>query len=57
MRFSVVVLSYKSLEYIKENIDSILNQDYPDIEIIISDDCTPGFECKEYEKYINKLIT
>lgn len=38
---SVVVLSYRSAETIVETLDSIKNQTYQNIELIISDDCSP----------------
>lgn len=50
---SLIILSYKNLNYLKETIDSTLNQDYKNIQLIIGDDGSPGFDCSEYEKYIN----
>ena len=38
---SVVVLSYRSAETIVETLDSIKNQTYQNIELIIADDCSP----------------
>lgn len=35
---SVVMPSYNSVAYIKESIESVLKQDYPNIQFIISDD-------------------
>ena len=37
---SVIILSYNQLDILNETIDSILEQDYHNIEIIISDDGT-----------------
>jgi glycosyltransferase involved in cell wall biosynthesis len=37
---SVVLCSYNGEKYIKEQIDSILNQTYPIYELIIQDDCS-----------------
>jgi alpha-1,3-rhamnosyltransferase len=38
---SVVVVSYRSAETIVETLDSIANQTYDNIELIIADDCSP----------------
>lgn len=40
---SVLILSYNNLDGILPTLKSILSQDYPNIEIVISDDGTPGF--------------
>lgn len=37
---SFCVTCYNQEKYIKESIQSVLNQDYPNLEIIISDDCS-----------------
>lgn len=47
---SVIVLSYKNIDGIFDTLDSIFFQDYPNIEIIISDDGSPNFGA-----YINKI--
>ncbi len=49
---SVLVLSYNNLQYINECLDSILQQDYPYIEIIISDDSSSNIQKEDLEKYI-----
>lgn len=48
---TVIVLSYKNIDGIYNTVNSILIQDYENIEIIISDDGTPDFEIHE-EKII-----
>jgi len=50
--FSVLLVSYKNLPYIYDAINSVLDQDYPDIELIICDDGTEEFQEKEYADYI-----
>ena len=51
---SVIILSYKNTEGIYETLESVLSQKYDNIEIIISDDGTPGFKKSvgEIESYI-----
>ena len=39
-KFSILLITYNQANYIKETIDSILNQTYQDFEIILSDDCS-----------------
>lgn len=38
---SVPVITYNSSKTIIETLDSIYNQTYPNIELIVSDDCSP----------------
>ncbi|MDP4142956.1 MAG: glycosyltransferase [Bacillota bacterium] len=51
---SVIVLSYNNLKYFKQCIDSILLQDYNNIEIIVSDDCSEKFPIEYFREYIEK---
>ena len=37
---SVIMPSYNTADYIKESVDSVLNQTYSNLEIIIVDDCS-----------------
>lgn len=57
---SVAIITYNQKKYLKECIESILIQDYSNVEIIVADDCsTDGTQemLKEYEKkYKNKFI-
>lgn len=49
---SIVVLSYKNIQYMEECINSILIQDYPYIEIIFSDDGSEDFNESDVRSYI-----
>lgn len=40
MLVSVIVITYNSALFVLETLNSIANQDYKDIELIISDDCS-----------------
>jgi len=50
--FTVIILSYNNLQYIEECLQSVLNQDYGYIEIIVSDDCSDNFDMIKIEKHI-----
>lgn len=52
--FSFAIGSYNNYEYIFEAIDSVLNQTYPAIELIVSNDGSPDFKLDEVKKYIEK---
>ena len=49
---SIVVLSYKNDELLYETLESIFFQTYGNIELIISDDCSPNFKIDLIEQYI-----
>lgn len=57
---SVAIITYNQKEYLKECIESILEQDYDNIEIVVADDCsTDGTQemLEEYDrKYPNKFV-
>lgn len=53
---SFVILTYKNYDGLYETLDSVFKQDYPYIEIIISDDGSPNAdeELTKIEKYIKE---
>ena len=56
---SIVVHVYNVAEYLHECIDSIINQTYKNIEIILVDDGSTdnsGEICDEYAKKDNRII-
>lgn len=53
-KFTIVLLHYNQMEYIYEALDSIIDQSYDNIELIISDDCSKKFDKAKIEKYIKK---
>ena len=55
---SIVVPIYKVEQYLKKCVDSIINQTYNNIEIILVDDGSPdncGAMCDEYAKVDNRI--
>lgn len=52
--FSVVVLLYNNSEFLNECLESILTQDYPQIEIIVVDDGSKLFERDAIVSYLEK---
>ena len=51
---SVVIPVHNTEKYLKRCLDSILNQDFKDIELVIVNDCSPG-NCDEVLKeYLDK---
>lgn len=54
--FSVIVLTYLQRHLLEECMDSIFKQDYPNIELVICDDHSADFDCKEVETYLRNYI-
>lgn len=52
--FSVVIVCYRNGEQWKQAVESVLSQDYPAIELIVSDDGSPDFSCSEAEAFITE---
>lgn len=52
--FSVVIPCYKNARYLEECLDSVLCQNYPEIELIICEDHGGKFDCGYYRDYILK---
>lgn len=50
---SIIVLSYNNEAYIIETLNSILCQNYSNIELIITDDGSIKFDKEEYLQYVN----
>ena len=53
-KIDVLLATYNGEKYLKEQIDSILNQTYKNIRIVISDDCSKDTTRKILEEYENK---
>lgn len=48
---SVVVASYNHAEYLEQRIESLINQTYQDIEILVIDDCSTDNSVEVLRKY------
>ncbi|KAA6303635.1 MAG: Hyaluronan synthase [Candidatus Ordinivivax streblomastigis] len=48
---SVILPNYNHAPYLKQRIDSILNQTYQDFELILLDDCSPDDSLKIIKQY------
>ncbi len=58
-KVSVIVPIYNAGRFLCQTIDSILNQTYRDIELILVDDCSSDFSpeiCKEYLERDNRVV-
>ena len=51
----IIIPTYNGEKYIKETIDSCLNQTYKNIEIIVVDDCSTDNTVKILKSYGNKI--
>lgn len=52
--FSVIVLTYLQRHFLEECLDSIFRQTYPNIELVICDDCSADFCTNDIQAYIQK---
>lgn len=50
--FSIIVLCYKNEDLLYGMLDTILKQDYPRIQLIVSDDCSNQFDVEAVRRYI-----
>jgi len=53
-KVSVLLATYNSGKTIKESIQSVLSQNYPDLQLIICDDGTKRFDEKEIEAFVRE---
>lgn len=53
-KFTILLLNYNNYDYLFEAIDSVIKQDYPNIELIIVDDCSSVFYEEKIDDYLRK---
>lgn len=53
-KISVIVSVYNTEKYLEKCLDSVINQTYQNLEIILVDDCSKDKSLKIMEKYANK---
>ena len=53
---SVLIPAYNHEKYIKKAIESVLNQTYKNIEVIVEDDCSTDNTVREIKKIKDKRL-
>jgi len=56
---SIIIPNYNNDQYIRECLDSVLDQSYKDIEIVVADDCSTDHSndiIREYEKKYTGMV-
>ena len=56
MKVSVIITVYNIESYVKECIDSVLNQTYRDIEVVVVNDCSPDCSMEIVKSYEDERI-
>lgn len=51
---TVIVVSYNHSKYIEENLDSIKNQTYKNIQLIVADDASKDNSAETFEQWLSK---
>ena len=54
MLVSVIVVTYNSSNYVLETLESVYRQSYPDIELIVSDDCSKDNTLDICQQWVEK---
>jgi glycosyltransferase involved in cell wall biosynthesis len=52
---SVIIPVYNSVQFLKESLESVINQTYPNIEIICVDDGSTDYSLKILQQYSDKI--
>ena len=54
-RFSVIIAAYNVEKYISEAIESVINQDFDNYELIIVDDCSTDSTKEIIDDYCKRI--
>ena len=54
MKVSVIIPNYNHAKFLKQRIDTVINQTYRDFEIIIIDDCSTDNSREIIEEYASR---
>lgn len=53
--YTIVLTHYNQMEYIEEALDSVFIQNYPNIELLITDDASKNFDENKVTEYIKNI--
>lgn len=59
-KVSVMIITYNQQHFIRETLDSVVSQNYPNLEIVVADDCskdaTPQIIREYQQRYPNMIV-
>ncbi len=59
-KVSVMIITYNQEHFIRETLDSVVSQNYPNLEIVVADDCskdaTPEIIIEYQQRYPNMIV-
>ena len=53
---SILTVVYNSAEFLREAVESVLSCDYPNLELVVCDDCSTDDSAQIIESYTDKRI-
>ena len=54
-KVTIAITAYNQKDYLREAIEGCLDQDYPNLEVLVIDDCSTDGTDKMVQDYINKI--
>ncbi len=59
-KVSVMIITYNQEHFIRETLDSVVSQNYPNLEVVVADDCskdtTPQIILEYQQRYPNMIV-